>query len=723
MTRWITAMLGFLLVAIAGGAAYGQYPDCGFGCSANDVNVVEAYVDAPETCVPGDLLTAGLYVTFLNGTNSNRYAVRLLGELYVGGRFEQSLDECVIDTMPPGSTTVLLSTVSWTCGESLEFLIVTVSWSANRETCGDTPSCAERKAKCWFAPVIAIEELPVSVDFTSTAPVCHGETVHFTDLTNGGDTPYSYEWDFGDGGSSRLPNPSYTYSGPGTYVVTITVTDSRGITNSTSSVVTVDPNPDATATSGGPYCLGDTIELSASGGVIYSWTGPNGFSSSLQNPPIPNASAANAGAYTVVVSNVYGCTDQASTLVEMDATSPILTRPSDATVECGDSTEPAQTGQATATDDTDPASTVTYSDVSDLSGCGETGAITRTWTATDACGNTASGTQTITVVDTTTPVLQISSASFECDGAGNVTDVSDWLSSAVATDTCGAVTVTNDYAGLTETCPGVGSASVTFTATDACGNVTTRMATLTIADATPPGAIDDAATTDEGVDILIDVLANDSDVCDPAVALVAAGSPAFGTTEIVAGQVRYTPPAGFDGSDSFSYTIEDCSGNAASTLVEVTVLPVNDPPAANDQTATAQEDTPLPFTVTATDRDGDALTYSIVGGPSNGTISGFDPATGELTYTPDADYDGPDSFTFVACDPSGACDTGVVTITVEAGDDPPVADPQTVTTPEDTPLPITVTATDPDGDTLTYSIVGGPSNGTISGFDPATGQL
>ena len=87
--------------------------------------------------------------------------------------------------------------------------------------------------------------------------------------------------------------------------------------------------------------------------------------------------------------------------------------------------------------------------------------------------------------------------------------------------------------------------------------------------------------------------------------------------------------------------------------VEVTVIPVNDPPIANDQSATAQEDTPLPITVTASDPDGDLLTYSILTGPSNGTITGFDPATGQLTYTPDSDYNGPDSFNFEACDPSG----------------------------------------------------------------------
>ncbi len=700
-----------------------QYPNCNWRCSAKDVTIVGAYVDAPDTCSPGQALSATIYAAFDNGTNSNRYAVRVIGDIYVDGSFERSIDECVVDTLGSGTRTVPLTNVSWTCGESVEVRIVTVSWASSPETCGDTPRCAARAAKCWFTPSLVIGGLPLAVDFNSSSPECDGVAVSFTDRTQGGDTPYGYSWDFGDGGSSSSANPSHFYASPGTYTVTLTVTERGGVTGSASYPVVVNPNPVATATSGGPYCPGDTIALVASGGTSYRWTGPNGFASNDQNPTLPNATGGAAGIYTVTVTNASGCTDRASTLVEIDVVAPALTVPADVIIECGSSTDPAQTGQATATDDTDPSPDVTYADIEDLSGCGNTGTIVRTWTATDDCGNSVSEPQTITIIDTEASTLTVSSAQFECDGSGNTTDITAWLASAVGTDTCGAVTVTNDYDGLSGGCPGIGSVEVTFTATDTCANATIRMATLTVVDTTPPSAGNDADSTDEDVAVTIDVLGNDSDACDPSPTLVSVGIPSVGVAELDGGQVRYTPSAGYSGTATFSYSIEDCSGNTASALVEVTILPVNDRPVANDQAATAEEDTPLPITVTATDPDGDVLTYTILTGPSNGTISGFDSATGELTYTPNSNYYGPDSFTFEACDPDGLCDTGTVTITVEPVDDPPDADPQTLTTPEDTPLPITVTGSHADGDPLTYGIVSGPSNGTIAGFDPATGDL
>ena len=84
---------------------------------------------------------------------------------------------------------------------------------------------------------------------------------------------------------------------------------------------------------------------------------------------------------------------------------PVISCPADAAVECNASTEPADTGSATATDVCDPNPTVTYQDVESAGSCPQSRIITRTWTATDAAGNVASCTQTITVRDTTPPVL------------------------------------------------------------------------------------------------------------------------------------------------------------------------------------------------------------------------------------------------------------------------------------------------------------------------------
>src|SRR5205823_4125024 len=91
----------------------------------------------------------------------------------------------------------------------------------------------------------------------------------------------------------------------------------------------------------------------------------------------------------------------------------------------------------------------------------------------------------------------------------------------------------------------------------------------------------------------------------------------------------------------------------------ITITAVNDAPVANAQAVATTEDTAMPITLAASDVDGDALTYSVVIGPAHGTLSGTPPA---VTYTPAANYNGPDSFTFKAND--GTLDSNVATVSI-----------------------------------------------------------
>ena len=121
---------------------------------------------------------------------------------------------------------------------------------------------------------------------------------------------------------------------------------------------------------------------------------------------------------------------------------------------------------------------------------------------------------------------------------------------------------------------------------------------------------------------------------------------------------------------------------------------------------TTAEDTAHSGTLTATDVDGDPLTFAMVAGPAHGTVTVN--ANGTFTYTPAANYNGPDSFTFKANDGTADSNTATVSITVTAVNDAPVASNASVsTTDEDTPLTVSVLAsdTDVDGDTLTYAVV------------------
>jgi hypothetical protein len=139
---------------------------------------------------------------------------------------------------------------------------------------------------------------------------------------------------------------------------------------------------------------------------------------------------------------------------------------------------------------------------------------------------------------------------------------------------------------------------------------------------------------------------------------------------------------------------------------------VDQAPVATDQFVTTPEDTGKVITLTASDPDGDSLTYGVISPPLHGSLTG---SGANRTYTPEPNFHGQDSFTFRASDGQLSSDTATVFITIDSVNDPPVAYDQTVSTPEDTAKVLTLVATDADGDSLTYSVVSGPSHGTLSG--------
>src|SRR5207249_5336149 len=139
---------------------------------------------------------------------------------------------------------------------------------------------------------------------------------------------------------------------------------------------------------------------------------------------------------------------------------------------------------------------------------------------------------------------------------------------------------------------------------------------------------------------------------------IAAG-PLHGALSGVAPNVTYTPAANYNGADSFTFKANDGTVDSSAATVSLTVSVVNDAPVANAQSVTLAEDASKAITLSATDVDGDALTYSIVAGPAHGTLSGVAP---NMTYTPAANYNGPDSFTFKAND--GTVDSASATVGV-----------------------------------------------------------
>ena len=162
---------------------------------------------------------------------------------------------------------------------------------------------------------VTVNPTPAAPSLSSNSPVCSGTTLSLSTAFVAGAT---YSWTGPNGFTSSLQNPSITNvttAAAGTYSLTITV---AGCTSAAGTVsVTVNATPAApAASSNSPICAGSTLNLSASniGGATYSWTGPNGFTSSTQNPSIPGATTAATGTYSVTAT-VGGCTGNAGTAI------------------------------------------------------------------------------------------------------------------------------------------------------------------------------------------------------------------------------------------------------------------------------------------------------------------------------------------------------------------------------------------------------------------------
>ncbi|OFY56538.1 MAG: hypothetical protein A2W93_03695 [Bacteroidetes bacterium GWF2_43_63] len=158
----------------------------------------------------------------------------------------------------------------------------------------------------------------LSVIAQTDAPgVCSGNGVTLTALASGGSGSYNYSWSSNPTGfSSTDDNPYLVPSGSTIYSVTV----SDGFNSATSAInVNVYPQATATASNTGSYCAGQNIQLNATGGTTYSWSGPNGFSSSLANPTISSSTTLHAGTYSVIVTTANGCTDSETTNVVVNS--------------------------------------------------------------------------------------------------------------------------------------------------------------------------------------------------------------------------------------------------------------------------------------------------------------------------------------------------------------------------------------------------------------------
>jgi len=135
------------------------------------------------------------------------------------------------------------------------------------------------------------------------------------------------------------------------------------------------------------------------------------------------------------------------------------------------------------------------------------------------------------------------------------------------------------------------------------------------------------------------------------------------------------------------------------------------PPTVNNLTLTTSEDTPTTFTMTGTDPGNFALTFSIATQPQHGTLT---TSGSSGTYTPKANYNGEDTFGFIATNGTLTSTAGIATITIAPVDDDPNTMNVSAITDEDSAIEITLEAEEYDGDTISFNIKDNPTSGTVS---------
>ena len=242
-----------------------------------------------------------------------------------------------------------------------------------------------------------------------------------------------------------------------------------------------------------------------------------------------------------------------------------------------------------------------------------------------------------------------------------------------------------------------------------------------------PNGVNDLADSEGGAAVAIDLLANDIDPDGDVLNVNNFSEPNNGNVSIDAnGVATYTPNAGFEGLDSFTYEV--CDGAGACDLVSVTIQVLdnentgntnNSPNATNDTAnSTDGESVTINLLENDFDVDGDVLGISNLGAPSNGTVEVN--GNGNVTYTPNANFEGTDSFTYEACDASGACDEATVSIQVSdngTGNEniAPSSTDDSANSENGESVTINVLAndTDPEGAVLGISNLGEANNGTV----------
>ncbi|WJH41457.1 Ig-like domain-containing protein [Aliirhizobium terrae] len=521
-----------------------------------------------------------------------------------------------------------------------------------------------------------------------------------------------------------------------------TAISSGGSVAVTGGTVTLNANGTLTFTPAANYNGSPTFTYTISDGQGGTATATvNGTVSPVQDPPVAGNDAFTTAEDTPTTISVLGNDSDpdgdALTITAVNGTA--ITSGATVSVTGGAVTLNANgtlTFTPTANYNGSPSFTYTISD-----GNGGTATATVNGTVTPINDAPVAGNDTFTTAEDTAVNINVRANDSDVDGDTlTITQINGTaiVSGATVSVTGGTVTLNaNGTLTFTPAANYNGSPSFTYTVSDGNGGTATATVNGTVTPVNDaPVATNDTFTTPEDTAITIDVRANDSDVDGDALTVTAINGTAIATGQSIAitggyirldadGRLSFTPNANFNGAVSFSYTVSDGNGGTATATVNGTVTAVNDAPVSSNVSISTAEDTPFSGTLSATDVDGDTITFAAgTTTPANGSVTIN--ANGTYTYTPNANYNGSDTFSFVVTDPNGGRNEYTVTVTVTGENDAPVGTPLPNRTANDgasVNFDVSSFFSDADNDTLTYAQTGLPSGLSITAAGVITGTI
>ncbi|MCP5195658.1 MAG: tandem-95 repeat protein [Gammaproteobacteria bacterium] len=539
-------------------------------------------------------------------------------------------------------------------------------------------------------------------------------------------------------GSAVLSGSAVTYTPAagfaGTDTFTYTITDRFSQTDTATVTVTVNSpglnavNDAATTTAGTPTTISVLSNDTGTGLTLSAVSTPAHGSAVLSGSTVsytPAAGFAGTDTFTYTITDSFSQTDTATVTVTVsppglnavnDAATTAAGTPTTINVLSND-TGVGLTLSAVSTPAHGSAvlsgSTVTYTPVS-----GFAGTDTFTYTITDSFSQTDTATVTVTV---NPPSLNaVNDAATTAAGTPITVSVlsndtgTGLTVSAVSTPANGSAVISGSAVSYTPAVGFAGTDTFTYTITDSFSQTDTATVTITVS---PPAlnAVNDAAATQASTPVTVSVLANDTGM---GLTVSAVSTPANGSAVLSGSAITYTSVSGFAGTDSFTYTITDSFSQTDTATVTVTVnsATIN---AVNDAATTAAGASTT-VSVLANDT-GTGLTVSAVSTPANGSavISGS-----AISYTPNTNFAGTDTFTYTITDSFSQTDTATVTVTVNSPGLKAVND--TATTQASMPVTVSVLSND-TGVGLAITAVGTPAHGSavLSGstvsYTPAAG--